>query len=136
MEKDLIKFYESIKYINKDLAKYEDEKGNIQFIPIPQLICNVSYEELSKEQLKTARFQQLVGKDQKFEIINTTKAVSKETITKKPEDKFTLVDTTVAVSQVWFVTNGLKIVKAFDNKEEAVKAANDINEKVLANLLD
>lgn len=136
MERDLIKFYENITYVNKDLAKYEDGKGNIQYIPIPQLICSVSYEELSKEQLKQARFQQIVGKEQKFNIIDTTKVVSKETITKKPEDKFTLVDTTVAVSQIWFITNGLKIVKAFDNKDEAVKAANEINKVVLSKLED
>ena len=131
MEKDLIKFYDNLTFINKDLAQYEDEKGNLQIIPNSQLVTNVSYEELSKEELEKAKFQMLVGKEQKFEIIDGIKQVPKNTITHKDTDKFTIVDTKVKVSRVWFVVNGLKLVKAFDNKEEAVKTAKEINEKIL-----
>ena len=34
MEKDLIKFNENITKISKDIAKYEDTKGNYTLIPI------------------------------------------------------------------------------------------------------
>lgn len=131
MEKDLIKFYDNLTFINKDLAQYEDEKGNLQIIPNSQLITNVSYEELTKEELKVARFKMVIGKEEEFEVIDGIRQVPKDTITKKEEDKFTIVDTKVKVSRVWFVTNGLKLVKAFNNKEEAVKTAKEINEKIL-----
>lgn len=131
MEKDLIKFYDNLTFINKDLAQYEDEKGNLQIIPNSQLITNVSYEELTKEELKVARFKMVIGKEEEFEVIDGIRQVPKDTITKREEDKFTIVDTKVKVSRVWFVTNGLKLVKAFNNKEEAVKTAKRINEKIL-----
>lgn len=131
MEKDLIKFYDNLTFINKDLAQYEDEKGNLQIIPNSQLITNVSYEELTKEELKVARFKMVIGKEEEFEVIDGIRQVPKDTITKREEDKFTIVDTKVKVSRVWFVTNGLKLVKAFNNKEEAVKTAKKINEKIL-----
>lgn len=131
MEKNLIKFYDNLTFINKDLAQYEDEKGNLQIIPNSQLLTNVSYEELTDAEMKKAKFQMLIGKDQKFEITDGIRQVDKSTITKRKEDELTIADTNVKVSRVWFVVNGLKLVKAFDNKEEAVKTAKEINEKIL-----
>ena len=48
MEIDLIKFNENITKTNNELAKYEDEKGNIFIIPIQSLFASCEYKELTK----------------------------------------------------------------------------------------
>lgn len=131
MEKDLIKFYDNITFLSKDLAKYEDEKGNYQIIPLGQLICNLTYNELDKGQLQQARFNMIVDKDQKFNIIDIITPSSKYERTKKESDRFVLESKKVAVSQVWIIQNGLKKTKSFNNKEEALKVLNEINDKIL-----
>ena len=54
MERDLIKFNENITKVTKEIAKYEDEKGNYMLIPTGQLLCNVEYMELDEISYKKA----------------------------------------------------------------------------------
>ena len=129
MERDLIKFNENITKISKDIAKYEDTKGNYTLIPIGQLLCNVEYMELDEISYKKALFEKIIDKDVEYNKIKTTKVVDKATITGKKQDQGILVDNEVEVSQVWVVKNGIGLTKAFANKEEALTYVEEINNK-------
>lgn len=130
MEKDLIKFYENVEVINKDLSRYEDAKGNMFILNTINLLTRVDYMELTKEEYKVAKFQQKV-EDLEYKVTNITKTIPKNEITKKEEDKYTLIDKEVAVKQIWNVSNPYGVFKSYTNKEDAVKYAKEINEKIL-----
>ena len=51
--------------------------------------------------------------------------------TKKESDKFVIENKEVERYQVWFVMNSLRMVTAFNNKEEAIAKAKEINNKIL-----
>ena len=130
MEKDLIKFYDNIEVINKDLSKYEDNKGNMFILNTINLLARVDYMELTKEEYKVAKFQQKI-EDLDYSTTNIKRAIPKSEITKKEEDKYTLVDKEVSVRQIWNVSNPYGVFKSYTNKEEAVKYAKEVNEKIL-----
>lgn len=131
MERDLIKFNENIEKVTKEIAKYEDNKGNYTLIPIAQLLCNVEYMELDEIMYKKALFEKIIEKDVEYNKIKTTKVVDKSTITGKKQDQGTLVDNEVEVSQVWVVKNGLGLTKAYDTKEKAIEYVEGSNEEIL-----
>ena len=131
MEKDLIKFNERVSKLTKEIAKYEDEKGNYMLIPTGQLLCNVEYMELDEISYKKALFEMIIDKDVEYNKITITKPIDKYTKTKNEKDKGTIIDAEVEVSQVWIVKNGLGLTKAFDNKEKALSCVEEINNKYL-----
>lgn len=131
MERDLIKFNENITKVTKEIAKYEDNKGNYMLIPTGQLLCNVEYMELDEISYKKALFEKIIDKDVEYNKIKTTKPVDKYTKTKNEKDKGTIIDAEVEVSQVWVVKNGIGLTKAFDEKVRALKVVNDLNNKYL-----
>ena len=131
MEKDLIKFNENITKISKDIAKYEDTKGNYTLIPIGQLLCNVEYMELDEISYKKALFEMIIDKDVEYNKIKITKPVDKYTKTKNEKDKGTIIDAEVVVSQVWIVKNGMGLTKAFNVKKDALKLVEELNNKYL-----
>ena len=129
MEKDLIKFNKNITKINKDIAKYEDEKGNVAILNIGSLLCGCEYLELDEVSYKNALFEKIIDKDVEYMKIKITKVVDKSTITHNKNDQGTLIDKEVEVSQVWFVKNGIGLTKSFANKEEALSYVEEINNK-------
>ena len=131
MERDLIKFNKNITKVTKEIAKYEDEKGNYMLIPTGQLLCNVEYMELDEISYKKALFEMIIDKDVEYNKITITKPVDKYTKTKNEKDKGTIIDAEVEVSQVWVVKNGLGLTKAFNNKEKALSSVEEINNKYL-----
>lgn len=131
MERDLIKFNENIIKVTKEIAKYEDNKGNYMLIPTGQLLCNVEYMELDEISYKKALFEKIIDKDVEYDEITIIKPVDKYTKTKNEKDKGIIIDAEVEVSQVWVVKNGLGLTKAFNVKEEALKLVNDLNNKYL-----
>ena len=131
MEKDLIKFNKNITKVTKEIAKYEDEKGNYMLIPTGQLLCNVEYMELDEISYKKALFEMIIDKDAKYNKITITKPVDKYTKTKNEKDKGTIIDAEVEVSQVWVVKNGIGLTKAFNVKKEALKLVEELNNKYL-----
>lgn len=131
MERDLIKFNENITKVTKEIAKYEDEKGNYTLIPVAQLLCNIEYMELDEVMYKKALFEKIIEKNVEYNKIKTTKVVDKSTITGKKQDQGTLVDNEVEVSQVWVVKNGIGLTKAYDEKVRALQAVNELNNKYL-----
>ena len=131
MERDLIKFNKNIAKVTKEIAKYEDEKGNYMLIPTGQLLCNVEYMELDEISYKKALFEMIIDKDAKYNKITITKPVDKYTKTKNEKDKGTIIDAEVEVSQVWVVKNGLGLTKAYNSKEKALSYVEEINNKYL-----
>lgn len=131
MERDLIKFNKNITKVTKEIAKYEDEKGNYMLIPTGQLLCNVEYMELDKISYKKALFEMIIDKDVEYNKITITKPVDKYTKTKNEKDKGTIIDAKVEVSQVWVVKNGLGLTKAYNSKEKALSYVEEINNKYL-----
>ena len=131
MERDLIKFNRNITKVTKEIAKYEDEKGNYMLIPTGQLLCNVEYMELDEISYKKALFEMIIDKDVEYNKITITKPVDKYTKTKNEKDKGTIIDAKVEVSQVWIVKNVLSLTKAYNNKEKALSYVEEINNKYL-----
>ena len=131
MERDLIKFNKNITKVTKEIAKYEDEKGNYMLIPTGQLLCNVEYMELDEISYKKALFEMIIDKDVEYNKITVTKPVDKYTKTKNEKDKGTIIDAEVEVSQVWVVKNGLGLTKAYNSKEKALSCVEEINNKYL-----
>lgn len=130
MEKDLKKFNENLE-IKKDVSVYEDEKGNLLYIPTLQLVCSCEYTELEEAKIKIAKFNGEIKNESEFNKIKTTKKVDKFTETKKEKDRGTIIDKEVEAYQVWFVRNGLKLAQSYNNKEEALAYAKEINNKIL-----
>ena len=131
MERDLIKFNERVSKLTKEIAKYEDEKGNYMLIPTGQLLCNVEYMELDEISYKKALFEMIIDKDVEYNKITITKPVDKYTKTKNEKDKGTIIDAEVEVSQVWVVKNGIGLTKAYDSKEKAIEYVEGLNEETL-----
>ena len=131
MEKELNKFYDNITFINKELAKYEDEKGNIQLIPIGQLLCTLTYNELDSKQYETAIFGNIIDKDLEYEKGIIIKAVNKYEITKNKKDRNVIVDKEVEIYKVWILQNNLQVMKSYNNLKEAKAKLEEINNKIL-----
>lgn len=134
MVKDLDKFYNSLKILDKTMSIYEDKDGNYSVLPTSSLLVAVDYNEFEKNQYDVAVFNGDIPKDFKTDIKNIKKPVPKYEITKKEEDRYIITEKEAAVKPVWFVINGLKIKKAFNNKEEALKKAKEINEAIIETL--
>lgn len=131
MQDNIIEFNKKVSIINKDYAMYKDEKKGIMFpLNTVNLLARVDYLELSKEEYEKAKFEMKID-NLEYNIIETTRPVPKNTITKKDSDKYTIVESKVKVRQVWNVSNALGIKKSFTNKEEAMELAESLNEETL-----
>lgn len=130
MEMDLIKFNDLVEIINKDLSVYRDnEKGMMFYLNTVQLLTSVEPLELDKTQYEIALFEKKIDKlDYKEETIE--RPTPKNRITKKDEDKYTLVMEKVKVKKVYNVANALNVKKSFVDKEEAMKYAEKINNRI------
>lgn len=131
MQDNIIEFNKKVLIINKDYAMYKDEEKGVMFpLNTVNLLARVDYLELSKEEYEKAKFEMKID-NLEYNIIETTRPVPKNTITKKDSDKYTIVDSKVKVRQVWNVSNALGIKKSFTNKEEAMQLAESLNEETL-----
>lgn len=130
MTKDLEEYYKNINYKNKLIVEYEDKEGNYFPITPAQLFVAVQYQILNQKDYEKAVFQQLIPKDFKCNEKEIDKPIPKNEITKKDEDKNIITTIKEKVKEVWFVSNNLGIRKAYNNKEEAMQIAKEINQKI------
>lgn len=131
---DIISFNNKVEILGKDLSIYKDgEKGILFPLNTVHLLARVDYLELDKQELTIAKFQKKV-EDLKYETKEVDRPVPKNEITKREEDKYTITNKKVIVSQVWNVSNSAGVYKSFTNKEEAIKLAEEINKEVLEKL--
>lgn len=130
MSNSIEEFMDKIIVKGKDYTIYNDEEKGIIFpLNTINLVARLDYLELDKQQYEGALFQKKI-EEGNYDIINIKRPVPKNEITGKEEDKTTLVDREIAVRQVWNVSNGAGVFKSFNNKEEAIKYTNEINNKV------
>jgi len=129
VNEDLKSFMSNITILNKDFSEYYNkETGTKYVVPNSYLYARCDYLELTNEEVKKERFSQNINKEPKeFNIIDSTRPTSKYEITKNEADKYTIIDGKVKVNQVWLVTNGMKFKQTFNNKEEAIKFLDGIN---------
>lgn len=129
----LSKFNERVTIINKDIGEYYNEETGSKFIvPSSYLWARIDYLELTNEELKKAIFNQEIDRVEDLHYIESTRPAPKYETTKREEDKYTIIDAKVKVNQVWLVSNGLKYKQTFNNKEDALKLVNSINDKLKA----
>lgn len=130
MSNSIEEFMDKIIVKGKDYTIYNDEEKGIIFpLNTINLLARLDYLELDKQQYEGALFQKKI-EEGNYDIINIKRPVPKNEITGKEEDKTTLVDREIAVRQIWNVSNGTGVFKSFNNKEEAIKFTNEINNKV------
>lgn len=133
VNEDLKTFMDHLNIINKDISEYVNEEKGVRYIvPNSYVFTRCDYLELTNEEVKKEKFNQNINnEDIKFNYIESTRPAPKYETTKREEDKYTIVDAKIKVNQVWVVSNGLKFKNTFNNKEDAIKLTNSINEKLL-----
>lgn len=126
---NLEQFMEKITILNKDLSEYYDkEKGIKYLLPNSYIWTRVDYYELTNQELKKAIFEETVDDIKDLNYIEVERRQSKYEITKREEDRWTITSAKVKVNQLWVVSNGMKIKQTFNNKEDALKLLDKINE--------
>lgn len=127
----LTEFMEKITILNKDIATYrDDEKGRMFEMNTISLLPRVERLELSSDEFKKAKFEMKV-EDLEYDIIEVDRPVPKNTITKKDEDIYTIVNSKVKVRLVWNVSNAIGVYKSFTNKDEAMEYADNIKKDII-----
>lgn len=130
MTNDLDEYYSNIRYINENLAEYEDEEGNLFNVSPSNLLIAVQYKTFNKQEYEQAVFKQIIPKNIICNETEIDKVIPKSEITHKDSDKFTLTTIKQKVKEVWIISNGLGIHKAYTTKDEALNKAKEINKKV------
>ena len=136
-ELELEKFMDNINIEDKNFSQYEDEKGNYFELNTVQLISRVDYIELSTEKIgengaseyEQALFQKKIN-DIEYETEKKLTYIPKSEITHNKKDETTITKKETEFVKVWNVSNPYGAFKSFNNKEEALKFAKDINKKV------
>lgn len=127
----LDEFMEKVEILGKEFSIYTDEEKGVSFpLNTVHLLTRVDMLELTKEEYTSAKFQKKID-DLDYEITNVKRAVPKNEITKKDEDKYTITEKEVAVRKIWNVSNTAGAFKSFTDKNEAMGYSKNINKEVL-----
>ena len=116
--------------INKEVCFYKDlEKGIIYPLTPKHLLASVEYLELDKNEVKKRIFEKKID-NKEYIMYDCEKTVPKSDITKKKEDMFIWTKMTYKGTHIWNVVNQTGIHETFENKEDAIKLCEEINNKV------
>ena len=127
----LDEFMEKVEILGKEFSMYVDDEKGVSFpLNTVHLLTRVDMLELSKEEYQVAKFQKKID-DLDYKIENIKRAVPKNEITGKEEDKFTITEKEVAVRKIWNVSNTAGAFKSFTDKNEAMGYSKNINKEVL-----
>ena len=130
-DENLQEFMSKVKIHNKDIAVYTNEEKGVQYpLGVASLLARVDYLELTKGEIEKAKFEQQIDKKE-YKLYDCTRVVSKYEITKVEADRFVLTDKKVKATHIWNVSNQLGIHTTLEDKEEAFKLCNEINERIL-----
>ena len=130
----LDEFMEKVEILGKEFSMYVDDEKGVSFpLNTVHLLTRVDMLELAKEEYQVAKFQKKID-DLDYKIENIKRAVPKNEITGKDEDKYTITEKEVAVRKIWNVSNTAGAFKSFTNKDDALKASKEINTKVFGYL--
>ena len=127
----LKEFMENVDIKCKEVAIYTNkEKGLSYPLTLGHLLCRIDYLELGKEELVKAKFEQKI-EDKDYKMYDCEKLVPKSDITKRKEDMFTLTKKTFKGAKLYNVSNQLGIHTTLEDKEEAFKLCEEINNKIV-----
>lgn len=127
----LDEFMEKVEILGKEFSMYVDDEKGVSFpLNTVHLLTRVDMLELAKEEYQVAKFQKKID-DLDYKIENIKRAVPKNEITGKDEDKFTITEKEVAVRKIWNVSNTAGAFKSFTDKDEAMGYSKNINKEVL-----
>ena len=127
----LDEFMKNIEILGKEFSIYTDEEKGVMFpLNTVHLLTRVDMLELSKEEYQVAKFQKKID-NLDYKIENIKRAVPKNEITGKEEDKFTITEKEVAVRKIWNVSNTAGAFKSFTDKDKAMGYSKNINKEVL-----
>ena len=130
-DENLQEFMSKVKIHNKDIAVYTNEEKGVQYpLGVASLLARVDYLELTKGEIEKAKFEQQIDKKE-YKLYDCTRVESKYEITKVEADRFVLTDKKVKATHIWNESNQLGIHTTLEDKEEAFKLCNEINEKVI-----
>ena len=124
---DLEVFMHNVQKIG-DKYLYSDEYGNRLPITKMDLEPSVVYQKCKDEEYKQLLFKGVIKEDDKFNEIDDKTQVTKDTITGKEKDKNIIVDKPIKVKEMWLVSNKMRISKIYNNKEDALRLYDEINE--------
>jgi hypothetical protein len=109
---------------------YRDlERGIIYPLTPQHLLTRIDYLELDKGELEKYKFDQKIDKKD-YKMYDCTKPVSKYNLTKRKEDMYVITDMKFKGTHIWNVSNQAGIHETFENKEDAIKLCNSINEQI------
>lgn len=111
-----------------DKYLYSDGYGNRLPITKMDLEPSVVYQKCKEEEYKQLLFKGVIKEDDKFNEIDDVTQVTKDTITGKEKDKNIIVDKPIKVKEMWLVSNKMRISKIYNNKEDALRLYDEINE--------
>ena len=130
IEENLLEFMSKVDVKNKEISIYKNkEKGLMYPLGTPSLLCRVDYLELTKEELEKAKFEQQIDKKE-YKMYDCVKIVPKYEITKVEADRMKLVDKKVKATHIYNVKNQLGIHTTLEDKEEAFKLCEEINNEI------
>lgn len=134
MLSNIEEFMQNIEICDKNYAIYEDKEKGIYFpLNTVQLLARVDYFELDENQYKKYLFEQKI-EDLEYQETEVDRATSKYEITKKEEDRTTIVNKKVQAKQIWNVANAIGVYKSYTNKDDAIEYAKEINKTIFNNL--
>lgn len=134
INEDLKSYMEKIRVINDKISEYRDEeKGLIYPLNTSQLTARVDYLELTKEELQKAKFEQRVD-DKDYKMFDCERRIPKSQVTKDKKDQFTITKSMVKATHIYNVCNQIGIHKSFEDKDEAIKLCDEINNKIYEKL--
>lgn len=130
-DESLLEFMNNVDIKCKEIAIYKNEEKGLSYpLSIAHLLCRVDYLELAKEELAKAKFEEKID-NKEYKMYDCEKLVPKSDITKNKEDMYTITTKKYKGTHIWNVSNQVGIHTTFEDKEEAFKLCEEINNKIV-----
>lgn len=130
IEQNLNEFMECIDIKSKEVSIYKnEEKGLMYPVGTTSLLCRVDYLELTDKELEKYKFEQKID-NKEYKMYDCERIVPKYEITKIEADKYTLTTKKIKATHIYNVSNNLGIHTTLENKDEAFKLCEEINNKI------
>ena len=130
IEQNLNEFMECIDIKSKEVSIYKnEEKGLMYPVGTTSLLCRVDYLELADKELEKYKFEQKID-NKEYKMYDCERIVPKYEITKIEADKYTLTTKKIKATHIYNVSNNLGIHTTLEDKDEAFKLCEEINNKI------
>jgi hypothetical protein len=134
IDESLKDFMDKVEIKNKNIAIYKnEEKGLIYPLSVATLLTRVDYLELTKQELEKALFEGKIDKKE-YKMYDCERLVPKNTVTRDKKDQYTITTSQVKATHIYNVSNQAGIHTTFENKEDAFKLCEEINNQIIESL--